>query len=204
MIKEQHNRAWIAFLDRYSWWLMKRQFRGIRFLGEVHDRGLPVLMIGNHFSWYDGFIQYHLNKRILHRKFHVMMLEEQLQRYKFLNKVGAFSIYKKSRDIIKSLNHAVDILHTPQNMLLLFPQGEIQSLYTQPFHFEKGLDFILKKVDTIQIIFNVNLLDYFSFKKPELAIYFKEFDTSKAHDIHTLETAFNGFSLDCKNRQVEE
>ena len=44
MIKEQHNQVWITFLDRYSWWLLKRQFRDIQFLGNVHDRGLPILI----------------------------------------------------------------------------------------------------------------------------------------------------------------
>jgi 1-acyl-sn-glycerol-3-phosphate acyltransferase len=204
MIREEHSKAWTRFLDYYSRWLMKRHFRSIRYCGDVKDRGKPVLIISNHFSWYDGFIQYHLNKRFLGKRFHVMMLEEQLRNYPFLQKVGAFSVQKKSRDIIKSLNHAVEILQNPHNMLLLFPQGEIQTLYTHNFKFEKGLDFILKKVGDVQIIFNINLVDYFSHKKPELSVYFQEYSESALYTFDDLCAAFDRFAHECKSRQVEE
>ncbi len=203
MIYEKHKKGWMCFLDHYSWWLMQRHFRSIRFVGDLQNRGLPSLIIGNHFSWYDGFIQHHLNKKYLGKKFHVMMLEEQLSRYTFLQNVGAFSVKKSSRDIIRSLNHAADILSHPENMLILFPQGEIQTLYTQPFQFQKGIDFILKKTDNLQIIFNVNLVDYFSFKKPELSIYFKEYEGPSAPLID-LQSAFNDFAAACRKQQVEE
>ncbi len=195
MIAEKHKKGWIVFLDFYSRWVMKRHFRSIRFVGHVQDRGLPTLIISNHFSWYDGFIQYHLNKRTLSRKFHVMMLEEQLRNYPFLQKVGAFSVQKKSRDIIKSLNHAAEILQNPQNMLLLFPQGEIQTLYTQDFKFEKGLDFILKKTGDVQIIFNIN---------PELSVYVQEHVGPAFEVLDDINIAFNRFANECKSRQVEE
>lgn len=204
MIKEQHNRVYIAFFDLYSTWLLKRHFKSIRLIGEPPERHLPVLMIGNHFSWWDGFLQYRINKNYFQRRFHVMMLEEQLRRYPFLQKVGAFSIQKKSRDIIKSLRHCIDILQDSNNMLLLFPQGEIQTMHTRRYKFESGLDFILNRLDDAQIIFNINLVDYFSNKKPTLTLYFKEYHQQESWTRQDMQSDFNDFAEQCIARQVEE
>lgn len=203
MIKEKHNRAYITFFDLYSTRLIKRHFRCIRLIGELTERNLPVLMIANHFSWWDGFLQYRINKEKLGRRFHVMMLEEQLRRHPFLRHVGAFSIQKKSRDIVKSLKHCVDILQEPANMLLLFPQGEIQTMHTRQFIFEKGLEFILARVDKLHIVFNLNLIDYFSYKKPELSIYFEDYLPIKNIKLIDIQNAYNEFAERCIERQGE-
>lgn len=204
MIKEKHNQAYIRFFDLYSTLMLKRHFRRIRLIGKVPERNVPILMIANHFSWWDGFLQYQINKNNLHRRFHVMMLEEQLQKYRFLRRVGAFSIKKNSRGIVESLKHCVDILQDPANILLLFPQGQIQTMHTRDFKFEKGLEFILARVDKVQVVFNINLVDYFSDKKPELSIYFEECPIAKCGKSIDIQTAFNEFAERGIARQVVE
>ena len=143
----------------------------------LHDRKLPVLLISNHISWWDGFWAEYLNLKIIHRKFfYFMMLEEQLKKNRFLNYTGGFSIKKRSKSIIESLTYTAGLLEDNRNIVLVFPQGEIQSLYNTSIHFDKGLEFILKKVTgKIHIIFLVSLVDYFSGQKPGLYMYFREY-----------------------------
>jgi hypothetical protein len=85
---------------------------------------------------------------------------------------------------------------------LLFPQGEIQSIYTDYFKFENGLKYILanKKTD-IQLIFNINLVDYFSDQKPSLTVYFKKYDLQKSKSLKDIEADFNHFAQQCKLQQ---
>jgi 1-acyl-sn-glycerol-3-phosphate acyltransferase len=202
MIKSSHSLWGRLFFNNYARIKLNKQFQNIHFVGSIEDNGLPTLIISNHFSWWDGFIQIMLNKKILQRQFHVMMLEEQLRKFMLLTKYGAFSVQKNSRSIIESLNYSIDLLNDSKNLLLLFPQGEIQSLYTDEFKFETGLQYILsnKKTD-IQLIFNINLIDYFSDKRPSLTIYFKKYELTKSDKLQDIEADFNHFAQACKIQQ---
>jgi 1-acyl-sn-glycerol-3-phosphate acyltransferase len=204
MIKSNHTFLGRLFFNCYAHLKLNRQFRTIHFVGKIEDNGFPTLIISNHFSWWDGFIQILLNRRILNRQFHVMMLEEQLRKFMLLTKYGAFSVQKNSRSVIESLNYSVDLLNDNKNLLLLFPQGEIQSLYTDYYKFETGLQYILRnKKSEIQLIFNINLIDYFSDKKPALSVYFKKYELQKNSSLTDIEEEFNRFAMHCKSEQKE-
>lgn len=205
MIKASHRKCWVHFFNVYSALLFRIYFRKMHFIGHYEERPLPVLILSNHFSWFDGFIQLRLNRYFFKRRYYVMMLEEQLRKHLFLRKGGCFSIRRGSRSILESLHYAVHILQNPRNALLLYPQGRIQSLYTESLQFEKGLDFILKKVDyKVHLIFNVNLVDYFSFRKPVLNCYFTSWEIPDPADAKTIEEDFNTYMKHCKSKQKEE
>ena len=72
----------------------RKTFHGLYFLGPVPtpDPTLPLLITPNHSTWWDGFFFYTLNKRIFRRKGYLMMLEEQLSKYRFFRRIGAFGI----------------------------------------------------------------------------------------------------------------
>lgn len=205
MIKANRTYFGVRFFDLYTKIQLKRYFRKVSVNGDFEDNGKPVLVIANHFSWWDGFIQLWLNKKVFKRKFHVIMLEEQLRKFMILNKAGAFSIKKNSRDIVESLAYTTDLLKQNENMLLIFPQGEIQTLYTHDFVFEKGVEYILKKLDgEVQVVFNVNLIDYFSFKKPSLNIYFRHYILADKIDIKTIQQDFTYFAHQCIKNQTDQ
>lgn len=205
MIKANHTYFGELFFKYYSKIKLEKHFHDIRFVGDIDDLNKAILIISNHFSWWDGFIQLQLNNRFFKRKFHVMMLEEQLNKFMILNKGGAFSVQKNSRDIINSLNYSVEILSKKENLLLMFPQGEIQSIYTDNYIFGTGLNYLLKnKKDDIQLIFNINLVDYFSESKPTLSIYFKKYIFESTSNLLEIEAAFNEFAGFCKTQQTDK
>ncbi len=194
MIPARHHWFFVPFLRFYTRLMLSICFKRTRIFGTIEDKNLPILIIANHISWWDGFWMLHLNDQRFKRKFHVVMLEEQLKSRMFLNKAGAFSIRKGTRDIITSLNYASSLMTDRQNLLLFFPQGEIQSLYQRPLHFEKGLLKLLTQLQQpVQIIFAANLINYFSDPRPELAIFLKEFTFDSASDA---EEAYNRFYAD--------
>ena len=201
MIYARHTKLHTAFFRYYSRYLMRKNFRAVSFVDDPGPTDESLLIIGNHFSWYDGFFMNYYNNEILKKKFHVMMLEEQLQGRMFLNKSGAFSIDPGTRNIIESLNYSAEILNDPCNMLLMYPTGEIQSSYKSTFRFMKGLDKILSG-NNAEIRFYACMIDYFSERKPSAWIYFHVAD-SKHRSTLVLEKDYNDFYNSCILRQNE-
>lgn len=179
---------------------MKKHFHSFRIEMEVADKNLPILLICNHMSWWDGIWTLHINQQLFHRKYHFMMLEGQLRKNWFFKYTGGFSISKKSKSIIESLNYTAELLQNSANMVLIFPQGEIESMHNNNFIFEKGLEKILAKVkNRIQIILVANFVDYHSNVKPVLHAYLNDY--TGGFDTVEIQSAYNSFYISCAAKQ---
>ena len=105
-----------------------------------------------------------------------MMLEEQLKTRLFLNKSGGFSIKRGARSIVETLKYTVQLLEDKNNLVFMFPQGEIQSLQTRIFRFEKGVEHIIRRTKgKTQIVLLINLPEYYSNPKPTLFMHLREY-----------------------------
>ncbi|MBE0679362.1 MAG: lysophospholipid acyltransferase family protein [Bacteroidales bacterium] len=204
IIEARHIPFFVRFFSIYSRNGLKRHFQGVKFDCSADTANRPVLLIGNHFSWWDGFIAYRLNDLCLHKKFHIMMLEEQLENRQFLNKAGAFSIKRGSRSVVESLQYASGLLHNNENMVALFPQGTIASIHRRPVRFEKGIERITAGAsDKLMILFSVALPDWYSEKKPGLTVRVIEY-TARERSVTDLEETYNMFLDECIARQIPE
>ena len=136
-----------------------------------------------------------------------MMLEEQLKPRMFLNKAGAFSINPGTRDMITSLEYSTEILKDPGNILVIYPQGEIQSMHRQQFSFNSGISSIYRKhilrggSQDLCLVFYVALTDYLSDSKPTVNIFLKEFPAVYLNNIKQLEASFQAFYMSCIQKQ---
>jgi len=201
ILKAKHNFFIYPFFQWYAVWLIKRKFSKANIIGRFNDRNLPVLLISNHISWWDGFWAMYLNVNILKRKFHFMMLEEQLRKFWFFNYTGGFSVNKKAKSVIETLNYTSELLSDSKNMVLIFPQGEIQSMHLQTFQFEKGIHHILRgKEGNIQMLFMANLVDYFSTPKPIINIYIQDYEDSSLN-LESIQNSYNEFYRRCIENQ---
>ena len=150
MIRAQH-RLWADIIFQpYLTWLFKRHFHEIQLLGalpEIPDH-LPMLLLPNHSTWWDGFFVYLLNKRIFHRTAYLMMLETQLSKYKFFRKIGAYSIAPENRrSVIESLEYTVELLNRERSLVSVFPQGQLLPWHTRPLGYKRGVEWILQKYE---------------------------------------------------------
>lgn len=197
VLKARHHFFIYPFFKFYAGWIIRRHFGTVELKYDFDDRHLPVLVLANHVSWWDGFFAMLLNVKILGRKFHFMMLEEQLKKFSFFNQTGGYSIRKKSREAVESINYTAELLRDQRNMVLLFPQGKIESLYKTTFQFESGIGRIVEKTSCeIHILFIANLIDYFSNRKPGLYIYVSEYKSDK-FDTTSIQDAYNLFYKQC-------
>lgn len=194
MIRARHHWFHVQFFRLYTRFMLWWHFRQVKMKGDFQDRGLPVLLIGNHVSWWDGFIANYLNDKIFHRKFYVMMLEEQLKGRMFLNKAGAYSICRNSRSVIESIQYTRGLLNDPRALVTLYPQGEIRSMFDYPVRFEQGPAKILRGLEQrVQVVFVVALIDYFSHTRPTLTLAMREYDPGEKVQMDDMEGAFNHF-----------
>lgn len=204
MIKAKH--FWInqLFFKNYFRYLIWKDFHKMVVHDNYKEKNLPLLLICNHFSWWDGFFAYELNRRIFKRTFYLMMLEDQLNKYSFFRRLGAFSINPGNRSVINSLKYAGNQLKKSDNMLILFPQGQIQSQYASNIYFKKGWFKMLKNIDNdVHILFLANLTDYFSHRKPSLHIYMEDYPDTNGFNFDELSLKYNDFYKKCVNRQTE-
>lgn len=201
MLKANHNFFLIPFFRWYTVWIIERHFRTVKIVGDIQEKNLPVLILSNHITWWDGFWVEYLNLKLFGRKFHFMMLEEFLRKHRFFNYIGGFSINKKSRTIVESLNYASELISDNRNSVLIFPQGSIQSTYNDVFLFEQGLNRVLKdKEGKVQIVLLACMVDYFSHKEPSLYMHVEEYLSSDL-DIKSIEKEYNSFYKRCVETQ---
>lgn len=202
MIPANHQRFYVWFFRLYARWMLHQHFRSVHIKSPRRDIPSPVLLIGNHFSWWDGFIVEYINNKVFRKKLFIMMLEEQLKGRLFLSKAGAFSIRKASRSALDSINYAIDLLEDHNNLLVIYPQGEIRSMHIRRQEFQKGVEKVLDRQEgNVKVFFYAALTDYFSHRKPGLNIYLEEF---RRRQPGSLEDEYNKFLDRCILEQKED
>lgn len=173
MIKPRQNKLITAFFNRYIGFIIARNFTKLNYNIPQLNSKLPVLLIANHFSWWDGFILYHINKMVFKRTFHIMVREDTMQKNGFMKYLGAFSI-PQGKQMVTSLNYAALLLSQPGNMVVVFPQGKLHSNFIDKVDFEKGLQRIIQNTDAdFQYLFAASFIENFQHKKPSVYCNFK-------------------------------
>ncbi len=204
MIKAKHVPFWVWLSRVYTSLQIKSHFLEVKYDCEDFDKSKPILLIANHFSWWDGMVANYLTHTFFKKKFFVMMLEEQLKTRMTLSKAGMFSVKKGTRDIIHAINYGAEILTDQNHLLLMYPQGKIESLYHYPVKFESGLVKIIGKLQQpVELVFLTVLIEYFSFRKPTLFIFIKTHPFKKDYTIEEIEHAYNDFLIQSIKKQKE-
>ncbi len=193
MIKARHHKIIYPIFKILTRFLIRWKFAAVTIDYRFNDNQNAILIIANHISWWDGFWLEYLNLRLLKRKLHFMMLEEQLSRHWYFRYSGGYSIRKNSRSMLESLTYTTQLLQKPENMVIMFPQGKISSMHTTEFKFQKGIERIVQHVrNETQVLFVANVVEYFSRPKPSLFIYAEGFTMGKLKN-ENLEQAYTQF-----------
>ena len=210
MITAKHKKIWELFFILYAKINLKRIYREIR-LYHVKDRydsacietDKPIILISNHFSFWDGFIHLLLNRSLFNKRVYIMMLYKQLSIRRFLRYGGCFSVEPGKKSVFETLRYCSSILKNSSNLLLIFPQGEIESLYVDDYSFRSGVERIASEANSADIYFNINLINFFSNKRPTMTIYYKKYNPQGEGD-ETLESAYNKFASECRSLESKE
>jgi 1-acyl-sn-glycerol-3-phosphate acyltransferase len=152
---------------KHQWWahtifrlfvrrLCRRRFHALHLVGDIPDvpNNVPILLLPNHSTWWDGFFLYVLNNVLFQRTFHVMMLEHRLREFWFFRFIGAFSINQQSpKGIVETLDFTARLLQSLASdarndaapFVIVFPQGELRPHWIRPLGYNRGVERIVRK-----------------------------------------------------------
>lgn len=175
MIEAKHNRLLRKIFNVYIDYQLKKFFKDFYLIGEVPDLKdkKSVLVLPNHFSWWDGFFVDLIHRKLFgDYKIYMMVLENTIKRYWFFNKIGAFTINQNNpKDVIKSFSYASKLLNDKKNFVVIFPQGELQS-YSTNVKIKSGvLHLILRRNSNFHVMFLAMKIEFTYEKKPN--VYFR-------------------------------
>ncbi len=187
-------------LGRFCWNLFSKISTQLVFRSIVVEPTLAlnpqrsILLVGNHISWWDGFWALRLNQLHFRRHYYVMMLESQLKHMRFMRQGGAFSIDPGHRSVITSIQYTVQLLQNPQNLVVMYPQGIIHSLYENEIRFQPGVCKILDRVgEATDVIFYAAHIDFMEYSRPYLHIRLNRYSYLKGAHIKEFNDAYQLF-----------
>jgi len=189
----QSRKNFIVF-NFFSWYIryiLKKDFSAYVFNTFEVKKQKAVLLLANHFSWWDGFLMFQLNRLVFKKEFHVLVTEEDYEKHWFLKYLGAFAAEGRGKDVVETLLYAGKLLDDPANIVLMFPQVKCYSVYADNIAFEKGvMQVVNASKKDFQIVFAANLIDHTS-RKPGIYTYLSSWEAEEHTSLQLLKSEYN-------------
>ncbi|WP_316830970.1 lysophospholipid acyltransferase family protein [Pedobacter aquatilis] len=180
------------FFSWYIQFIINKDFAVFNFDKIELKKDSSVLILANHFSWWDGFLIFYINKRVFKKQFHVLVNADNYNKVGFLKFLGAFAVENNGKDVLETLNYAGKLLDHPDNLVLVFPQGKLHSNHLKNITFEKGvMQMINASKKKINIVFAATFIDFFAKRKASAFTYLHNWDNEEYISLQLLKSAYN-------------
>ncbi len=158
-----------ALAARYVRWKVRHAFRGLWVKGAFPAGNEPVLAYANHTNFWDGFIAHQLCVGFGREGF-CAMEEQNLARYPFLARLGAFSLRRNdAASALQSLRYARALLTAPGATVFLFPEGELRPFGAQPLKLDRGVE-VLAKLSKVPCVPVAIRYAFFEDERPDVLV----------------------------------
>lgn len=116
---------------------------------------LPLVLVANHTSWWDGFLLRDVQLALRPRSpMYTVMTRRELRRFPFLRLLGGTGLDTESRtgalSMMRSLGTA--LRHRPDAVVVYFPQGRIRPSWARPLEFRRGVELLLRSVGPCTVL----------------------------------------------------
>lgn len=148
--------------------------------------GHSYILLCNHFGFGDGFLGFYLAWKVIlkqgqMKRLYIMSVKKQMQKNRWLRYCGSFSVEPGKVSIRESFAYAAEQLAEPGNLLLFFPQGNLESCHIRSIKFQEGIAEIIPLIKgNCQIIWTSNIIEYFESLSP--SVYFNMLDCGTNHN----------------------
>lgn len=149
------------------------RFRSVNVIQEyIPSKEASTVYFLNHNYWWDGLLPLYLSKKYFNQNTRAIMEYDQMLRYPFFSRIGAFSIDPTSpKSSIKTLRYALESLTKEKTCLFIYPEGKIVPVSDKTSTFQNGLSWIYQHTEAIDFVPVGIYIDHSSYNKPELNIY---------------------------------
>lgn len=105
--------------------------------------------------------------------------------------------------MLDSIQYASKVLGSPSNMVLVFPQGKLQSVHATEIILEKGLYRLLEKLpEKCQVIYNAVTIEYLEGFRPWVQFHMYDCGVARGIDREELQGQVNTFHQQVLQGQV--
>ena len=149
MVQSNH---WPAFEAVFGWYtrnLFARRFARVWVRGNLPDSDEPHIIACQHVAWWDALTVYRLTREWFPPARHDAMMDaKNLAKFPFFRWIGAFGVDRTTRaGAARSMRHALALLKIPRLRLVIFPQGEQQSMDARPLTCAPGTSWLAGKAN---------------------------------------------------------
>lgn len=174
MIEAKHKKWAELLFDLYINREFIKHFSNFYIVNDVPTIGEGKLIVTpNHFSWWDGFLIYKLNKKLFEKNFYILMLEDQLKRYWFFKFLGAFSINQSNSKSVVEVKQYINNKINEKSLISIYPQGKMEVFKTEDIEVKEGLKYFInnknKSFEVLPIAFKIQ---YYENQKPAILCRF--------------------------------
>jgi 1-acyl-sn-glycerol-3-phosphate acyltransferase len=147
------------FWDRYLAVKFRAAFADMHFdlsaCEKALDPALPVILVPNHISWWDGFFCFEIQRRLRPGSgIYSLMLESELRKFPVLRKVGCFGMDPGNPiSVRRAFKEFKNLIATnPYRTLTYFPQGAIRPQGQRPLGFKRGIELFSQMGGDVQCV----------------------------------------------------
>lgn len=135
--------GWRAFDVAFRPWMQRRLH--VRMAGLPSDLpgDVPLLLVANHVSWWDGFLLRAVQRALRPAStLYTVALEREVVKHPILRMIGAIPIVPSSPSSLLRAVRSIERKRAamPDAVFGYFPQGRITPSYRRPLEFRRGLD----------------------------------------------------------------
>ena len=177
--------------------IIKRRFNKLVINDIAIKENHSYLIMSNHFSFWDGFLAAYLCLKCKRKDqqvtvFYIMVLKKQMEKNPWLKYFGCFSIDPRKTTVAESLNYAAELLSKPGNVLILYPQGNLESNHVRDIILQDGINHIIPKITgSCQLIWSSNFIEFFESLKPSVFFHMMDAGTNHNYDFDKLTIEIN-------------
>ena len=169
MIRAAKGGLFGKVLDGYVGWKFRSSFRGLWVRGQLPGGEGARLVYANHYNWWDGFVLHQLG-RAAGWDAYCVMEEQNLERYRFLSRLGAFSIRRgEAASSLETLRYARELLRKPRAAVCIFPEGELRPFGVLPLQLERGVA-LLGRVGQVECVPLAIRYAFFEHERPDVLV----------------------------------
>ena len=169
-------RAWLVkWFCRYAQNRLRRDFHQMRLFGPPPPAlPGPLVAYANHVSWWDPLVALAMQPRLFpKRRAFAPMDAEMLNRYGIFKWMGFFGVNRSSpRGVFEFLERAESVLHRPESLLYLTPQGRFADVRQRPPGFQGGIGFLAERVPGAVFLPIAAEYVFWEESKPEILLHF--------------------------------
>jgi 1-acyl-sn-glycerol-3-phosphate acyltransferase len=154
-LKTPSRRA-IALFSVYLRWYMRRHFHTLRVAnaGRIPPQAQPLILFGNHASWWDPLTAMVVGREILPRRQHYAPMDSvALTHYSIFKPMGFFPVDNKSpRGAAQLIRAGEEVFSRPGSVLWITPESQFQDVRQRPIVFKPGIGALISRTGRLTCV----------------------------------------------------